>query len=286
MNTHHKSKHRLRGVAGAAKAGKRKGTSSGASRRARTPVLERTGVCTSNCKFVLEHISDWSGQGRTKIYNNIISTARHPFLKTQTRGGIPKPSGKKVRKISQVANSSRNLSPPVCFADFVDCDVVLPLCRGALVWVVKGKEAIGIWSYAHVGCSYNLPPTPTYQSLLLCVCAFFCTVSRAYCCQDGDGEVFAVQLILAWLDVAGAGGAAHVQHDTLSAAFFGASSTSLWRCTSLQRSVVHGLVAALLVLWLYPFGTYTFLGSLLSSLFRVSFKPIICIFNALISIYP
>ena len=89
VNTHHKSKHRLRGVAGAVKAGKqkskRKGTSRGASRRAKTPpVLERTGVCMSNCKLLFSNTYQ-TGLGESVLkytrYNNIISTARHPFSK-------------------------------------------------------------------------------------------------------------------------------------------------------------------------------------------------------------
>ena len=90
--------------------------------------------------------------------------------KTQTRGGIPKPSEKKFGKY-RVLQIRREISAHrYVLPDFVDCYVVSPFCRAALVWVVKGKEAIGIWSHAHVGCSYYLPPTPTFQSLLLCVC--------------------------------------------------------------------------------------------------------------------
>ena len=52
---------------------------------------------------------------------------------------------------------------------------------------------------------------------------YFFQSSRAYCCQDGDRKVSAVRLLLVvWFDVAGAGGAAHIQHDTISAAFFSA----------------------------------------------------------------
>ena len=52
-------------------------------------------------------------------------------------------------------------------------------------------------------------------------------------------------------------------------------------------SVVHGSVAALVVLWLYAYDAYTFLGSLLSSLFLVSLKPIIIyILNPFTHKYP
>ena len=82
---------------------------------------------------------------------------------------------------------------------------------------MKGREGIGIWSHALVGCSYFLPPTLTFQSLLLCVCVFFFRVRELTSYQDGDRELFAIQLLLVWVDVTRAGGAAHVQHDTLSA---------------------------------------------------------------------
>ena len=89
VNTRHISKRRLRGVAGAVKAGKqkrkRKGTSSGASRRARTPPeLERTGACMSNRKLLFSNTYQTGlGKGVLKytMYHNIISTARHSFLK-------------------------------------------------------------------------------------------------------------------------------------------------------------------------------------------------------------
>ena len=74
MNTHHDSKHGLRGGAGAVKAGNQKQAKGNIQRsfeRSKNSFLcwnEQVCVCQIANKFVFDHISDGSGQGRTKIY--------------------------------------------------------------------------------------------------------------------------------------------------------------------------------------------------------------------------
>ena len=42
-----------------------------------------------------------------------------------------------------------------------------------MIWAVKKRETISIWSHALVSCSYYLTPTPTFQSLPLRVFLVF-----------------------------------------------------------------------------------------------------------------
>ena len=73
VNTHHKSTHRLPGVAGAVKAGKQKQAKGNIQRSFEASKNSCAGtnrcVCMSNCKLklVLEHIVDGSGQEHAKI---------------------------------------------------------------------------------------------------------------------------------------------------------------------------------------------------------------------------
>ena len=67
-----------------------------------------------------------------------------------------------------------------------------------------------------------LPPTPTFQSLLLCGCAFVFRLRELKAAKIVIDKFspFLSQLLIVWFDVAGTGEAAQVQHDTLSADFF------------------------------------------------------------------
>lgn len=69
VNTHLKSKHKLRGVAGAVKAGKQKqakGTIQRSFEASRNSGAGTNRCVCENCKLALEHKADGSGQGCTK----------------------------------------------------------------------------------------------------------------------------------------------------------------------------------------------------------------------------
>ena len=52
-------------------------------------------------------------------FYSVILTARLLLFFNLAKGGLPRPTEQNVEKKPRVANSSRNLSQPVCFVDFV-----------------------------------------------------------------------------------------------------------------------------------------------------------------------
>ena len=114
-------------------------------------------------------------KGEKNIYITIYIDSSPSIFKTQIRGGIPKPREKKEKiYISRVANSSRNLSPAACFADFVELRcrfVFLSRCPGL------GSEGKGGNWYlvSRARWLLILPAPNTYLPIAtaLCLCFFF-----------------------------------------------------------------------------------------------------------------
>ena len=116
--------------------------------------------------------------------------------KTQTRGGIPKPSEKKFGKY-RVLQIRREISAH----RYVLPDFVGLLCRFAFLSRCPGLGSEGKGGHWYLVSRARwlliLPAPNTYLSIAaaLCLCTrYFFQSSRAYCCQDSDREVFAVQL--------------------------------------------------------------------------------------------
>ena len=118
----------------------------------------------------------------------------------------------------------------------------------------------------------KLPAPNTYLPIAAAPCpVYFFSDFTSLCCQDGDREVLPFSFFPSgstWQELVEC---SRPTRHTFGRFFLDASSTSLWRCTSLQRrSAVHGSVAAGLFLWLYP---------MIRTYFWGLFSPLSCRFE-------